>query len=790
MKINGTIRVLFVEDIETDRMLAEKEMRKRGIQFESTRVDGDKEMRNVLLEVLPDIIISDYSMPSFDGMAALKIAHEMAPKTPFIILTGSINEEVAVECIKAGADDYILKENMSRLVPAVVGAIEKRKNIIAKEKAEASLLESEERYKTFFNNDITGDNMVDVNGTIIDCNPAFARMLGYNNPDELKGKNIELFYANPDERQVFINEIKESKKLSNATIDLKRKDSNIVHCELNSVGIFNTNNELIQTISYFIDVTKRKEAELQLRLLSRSVEQNPTSVEITNPKGEIVYVNPRFTQVSGYTFDEVVGKNPRILKSGMHPPAFYDEMWKTLKAGKVWNDTICNKRKDGSLLWENVYISPVEDESGEVTHYVSVKEDVTAQRRLDEIEHLILEIAQISVLNIDLHSFIAQVHQKMKKAFNAKNFYVALYNSSTNTYTFPYFIDEIDDFSGNKSFILTDSLTDHVRKNAKGKLVTSEIEDRIRNHENIELYGTDSAVWLGAPLINNQTGEAFGVIAVQDYHNANAYNEKDLQLIEIIAYNVGIFIERVQTVEELKLAKERAEESDRLKSAFLANMSHEIRTPMNGILGFVSLLKEGWIEPDVQNKYLTIVEQNGERLLGLINDLIDISRIESGQVQISNSELNINDEIQSICEFFMNEAGKKGLALETVIPAESNAILFADRVKFHSILSNLIKNALKFTSVGFVKVGYDFDGNFIRFFVKDSGIGIAAEKIDMVFRRFEQADQSLTKSYEGSGLGLAIARALTEKMGGKMWVESEPGKGSEFYFTLPLGSKN
>ncbi len=790
MKLKNTIKVLFVEDVETDRMLAEKELRKRGIQFESSRVDGDKEMRDALHQGLPDIIISDYSMPSFDGMAALKIAHELAPKTPFIILTGSINEEVAVECIKAGADDYILKENMSRLVPAVVGAIEKRKNIIAKEKAEASLLESEERYKTFFNNDITGDNMVDVNGTIIDCNPSFARMLGYDNPDELKGESVELFYANPDERKVFINKIKKFKKISNATIDLKRKDSNIIHCELNSVGIFNNKNELIQTMSYFIDVTKRKEAELQLKLLSRSVEQNPTSVEITNPMGEIVYVNPRFTKVTGYTFDEVAGKNPRFLKSGIHPPAFYEEMWKALKAGEVWNGTFCNKRKDGSLLWENAYISPVEDESGNVTHYVSVKEDITAQRRLDEIEHLILEIAQISVLNIDLHSFIAQIHQKMKKAFNANNFYVALYNSSTNTYTFPYFIDEIDDFSGSESFILTDSLTDYVRKNAKGKLVTSEIEDGIKNQENIELYGTDSAVWLGAPLISNQTGEAFGVIAVQDYHNANAYNEKDLHLIEIIAYNVGIFIERVRTIEELKLAKERAEESDRLKSAFLANMSHEIRTPMNGILGFVSLLKEGWVEPDVQSKYLNIVEQNGERLLGLINDLIDISRIESGQVHLSNSELIINAEIQSICEFFMNEAGKKGLALETVIPQKTNTILFADKVKFHSILSNLIKNALKFTSTGFVKVGYDFDGNLIRFFVKDSGIGIAAEKIDLVFKRFEQADQSLTKSYEGSGLGLAIARALTEKMGGKMWVESEPGKGSEFYFTLPVGSKN
>ncbi|HKK80837.1 MAG TPA: GAF domain-containing sensor histidine kinase, partial [Prolixibacteraceae bacterium] len=337
-----------------------------------------------------------------------------------------------------------------------------------------------------------------------------------------------------------------------------------------------------------------------------------------------------------------------------------------------------------------------------------------------------------------------------------------------------------------KPYLLSGSLTDHVRKNAKGKLVTKGVEDNIQVEDKLELHGANSKVWLGAPLINNQTGEAFGVIAVQDYHNENAYDKKDLHLIEIIAYNVGIFIERVKTFEELKLAKDRAEESDRLKSAFLANMSHEIRTPMNGILGFTGLLKEGWVEPKVQKQYLNIVEKNGERLLNLINDLIDVSRIEAGQVQINNSEIDVNEEIQSVCDFFMHEAEGKGISLNALLSGNSKIKLVTDKVKFHSIITNLVKNALKFTSKGSVFVGYEPDGRFIRFFVKDSGPGIPDDKIDIVFRRFEQADQTLTKSYEGSGLGLPIARALTEKMGGKMWVESEVGKGSEFYFTLPV----
>ncbi len=664
MTFNKTIHILFVEDVETDMMLAEREMQKQNIQFCSSRVESEKEMRDALKMRLPDVIISDYSMPAFDGMAALNVAHELAPKTPFVILTGSVNEEVAVDCIKSGADDYILKENLSRLAPAVLGAIEKRRNILAKEKAEASLFKSEERYKSFFNNDITGDNMVATNGEIIDCNPAFATMLGYKSVDELKGKNIELFYANTEERKQFVDKIKKFKKISNSNIDLRRKDGKVIHCELNSVGVFDDNGELVQTISYFIDVT--------------------------------------------------------------------------------------------------------------------------LQRRSDEIQKMILDIAQVSAQNIDLYEFIAQIHTKIKSVFNAENFYIALYHKESNSYTFPYFIDEKDNFSDNEHYLLPDSITDYVRRNAKGILVNEGVEEKLKSSEKLELRGTNSKAWMGAPLINNQSSEAFGVIAVQDYHNAKAYNNNDLHFIEIIAYNVGMFIQRVRTFEELKQAKERAEESDRLKSAFLANMSHEIRTPMNGILGFAGLLKEGWVEPEAQKNYLNIIEQNGERLLNLINDLIDVSKIEAGQVQINSSEIDIDAEIQSVCDFFMHDAEKKGILLNALLPGNLKVKLNTDKVKLHSIISNLVKNALKFTPEGSVSVGYEIDGGFVRFFVKDTGIGISEDKIDVVFKRFEQADQTLTKSYEGSGLGLPIAKALTEKMGGKMWVKSEAGKGSEFYFTLPV----
>jgi len=243
------------------------------------------------------------------------------------------------------------------------------------------------------------------------------------------------------------------------------------------------------------------------------------------------------------------------------------------------------------------------------------------------------------------------------------------------------------------------------------------------------------------------------------------------------------------TTFELIEAKEKAEESDRLKSAFLANMSHEIRTPMNGILGFADLLKEQEITVEDQQEYINIIKNSGVRMLNILNDIIDISKIESGMMEVDIKESNINEQIEYIYTFFKPEVKDKGMQLSYInsLPGKE-AIIKTDREKIFAIITNLVKNAIKYSEKGTIEFGYNKKDEYLEFFVKDTGIGIAKGMQKSIFDRFIQADFADHQTIQGAGLGLSITKAYVEMLGGKIWVESEEGKGSTFYFTIPYNT--
>jgi len=273
--------------------------------------------------------------------------------------------------------------------------------------------------------------------------------------------------------------------------------------------------------------------------------------------------------------------------------------------------------------------------------------------------------------------------------------------------------------------------------------------------------------------------------------------EKEKRAAELIIANKELAFqneEKEKRAAELVIAKERAEQSDRLKSAFLANMSHEIRTPMNGILGFSELLKEPGLTGYQQQEYITIIEKSGARMLNIINDIVDISKIEAGFMEINIKESNINEQIDFIHTFFKPEMDRKGIQFfsKKSLPLEESAI-HTDREKLYAILTNLVKNAIKYTDEGSIVFGYilktESQIKVLEFFTKDTGIGIPKHRQDAIFERFIQADITDKMARQGAGLGLSISKAFVELLGGKIWVVSEEGKGSTFYFTLPYNTE-
>ena len=246
-------------------------------------------------------------------------------------------------------------------------------------------------------------------------------------------------------------------------------------------------------------------------------------------------------------------------------------------------------------------------------------------------------------------------------------------------------------------------------------------------------------------------------------------------------------LEQIQKMNtELFISKNKAEESDKLKSAFLANMSHEIRTPLNGILGFSNLLNEPDLTEQRKAEYIEIINSNGEQLLTIINDILDISKIEAGQISIYTEAVNINEIMNALLQQFRDHAELKNLVL-TLIPnnLEGKVVIYTDANRLRQVLYNLLSNAIKFTPEGFVEFGFIHKGNFIEFYVKDSGIGIAPEDQSIIFKPFRKVENSLTVTYGGIGLGLPISKALVEKLGGTLTLISDSGKGSTFIFTIP-----
>ncbi|NWJ51431.1 MAG: PAS domain-containing protein [Bacteroidetes bacterium] len=372
------------------------------------------------------------------------------------------------------------------------------------------------------------------------------------------------------------------------------------------------------------DITKIKESEKEIRTLSKTVEQSPFSIAITNGNREIIYINAQFTALMQYQLDEIKGLTPHFFNPIFISDEAYNEMWETLQSGDKWQGELQISKKDGISIWVNLIIIPLLDENLKIGNYVFEIEDITERKRI---------------------------------------------------------------------------------------------------------------------------------------------------------------------LDDLIIAKEHAEESDKLKDAFLQNISHEVRTPMNAIMGFSELLNDPELLPNERIEYNEIIVDNCSLLLSIISDIVTIATIDTGQEDVNINKTEINKVCKLIYDQFILKAHKKNLALNYCTTLnDEDAVIYTDEIKLKQILTNLISNAIKFTKEGSVDFGYSLFNKVLEFYVNDSGIGIPNNKQHEIFKRFRQVEYSSTRKYGGTGLGLSISKEYVEMLGGTIRLNSSPNKGTTFYFTIPYNN--
>ncbi|MCF8229313.1 MAG: PAS domain S-box protein [Bacteroidales bacterium] len=655
-----------------------------------------------------------------------------------------------------------------------------------KSKAQKSLQLEKDRYLSLFENSLIGIGLGTPEGDILECNRAFAQILGYEKGELINEKLADL-YENPEERIKIKNLLDKEGVLHNFETRLKKKDGNTINVILNISVIQDGKNIYYQTTC--LDISEKIQADERIASSENKfrslVEQAAEMLFLHDLDGNIIEVNNAAVKNTGYSKEELLSMTVYDIDPDAEHRSDRRKYWlRSLKIGDSYSFDASHVRKDGSVYPVNITLSKIT--MGGQEFVLALANDISERKKAEEIQSVIYNISNATLKTLNIEDLVIFIENELSTLIDTKNYYITLYDQESKKLSLPFFQDERDHFT---SFPEGKTLTHYIIRTGKSLFANQAKIKELEEANEIEKYGSDSLLWLGVPLFVK--GKVTGALVLQSYDDKNAFTESDLKLLELISGQIGISIERKKYEEDLFKALEQAKESDRLKSAFLANMSHEIRTPMNGILGFTDLLSEHDYSAEEKKKYIDIIRKSGERLITTINDLIDISRIESGQVNINLSESNIDEHLNDIFQFFKPEAEKKGLRLNVFEPGDKlDIILETDKDKLHSILSNLVKNAIKFTEQGSITIGYHPYNEWIEFFVQDTGVGIAKERQKAVFDRFVQADLAHTRPYEGSGLGLSITKAYTEMLGGKISLNSELGQGTTFFVKIPRKVKS
>ena len=541
---------------------------------------------------------------------------------------------------------------------------------------------------------------------------------------------------------------------------------------------------------------ERFSAEREIQKFKLGIDRSSNAVFITDSEGTIQYANPAFEKVYGFSHEETIGKTPRILKSGIIPDEQYRNFWATLLSGGTISGEITNKTKDGRLIPIVGTNSPILDERGKIVGFLAVHQDITERKSFEETlkrrsDYLAAssEIGRLVTSTLDLNTIFTRTVNLISERFGF--YYAAIYIIEETG--FQAVLREATGEAGEKMKAQGYSIV--VGSNSVIGKVAESMEPILVNDTNVE------PLYLPNPFLLDTRSEvaiplrigarSVGVIDIQSTQ-VQAFTTDDLSVLQSLADQVAVAIDNARSYELSQQLIKDLREVDQLKSQFLANMSHELRTPLNSIIGFSRVILKGIDGPvsDMQQQDLTAIYNSGQHLLGLINDILDLARIEAGKMELNFEEVHLSEIATSVMSTAKGLVKEKPIQLVQRIPQNIPTVR-GDTMRVRQVLLNLISNASKFTDQGSITVEASIQksptGKLEALInVIDTGPGISIEDQKKLFQAFSQVDGSATRKSGGSGLGLSICANLVQLHGGRIGVQSLVGKGSTFWFTLPL----
>jgi PAS domain S-box-containing protein len=738
-------------------------------------IEGEEELQKSLLEIINNTpkqfnlklnhnLIRNLSYGKMiklnDGI--FELGYNIFPKSTFSLIQKKLNfGDVYLIGLTWGNTVFgsamiFLPENSQIESPEAIEMVVKLSSFaLQRQKDEDALRTSEEKYRRIFDSYQDVYFKAEIDGTLSEVSPSIQKIMGFH-PDETIGKTISDFFL---ERQIIHRlgkTLLREEVISDQDIQLVRKDGTVIDASLNARILKNSKGTPIGSEGVIRDISERKKVEADFH---KSEEKFRMLANFTYdweywlaPDNSIIYISPSCMRISGYSAEDFI-KNPDLMFKIVHPEdmhLFKEYIHKQKKPGQdVIKFDFRIITKENQLKWINHVCQRVYGEGGKYMGLRASNRDITDRK---------------------------EAEQELRNS--EERFRTLFYDSPDAVF--------VEDYDGNILDVNPAACKLHMM--TKEELIGKNIIDLIPNYQK-DIVAKEFPKWISGEFKNyrgiSKTSE--GICIPVEIH-ASKINYSGKEALMFIVRDITMIKE---TEDKLREAVEKAEEADMLKSVFLANMSHEIRTPMNAIIGFSEILSDQDLTKKERNEFINYITQGSNTLMNLIEDIIDITKIEAGQIKINIAECNVNtlmDELYATFLKMKNKNGKQQLELRLNKPVVEEAFnISTDPSRIRQILSNLIGNALKFTEEGFIEIGFTTTGdNKIIFYVKDTGIGIPKEKQHIIFERFGQVEDPSGKERMGTGLGLSISKRLAELLGGSLTFDSESGRGSVFYLTLPV----